>query len=234
MKKRTKIIVIIMLSIIIISRITYAVTIYICESSQVSYDNAISLLEAENVQDALDELYFIANNYKDIIDDLDDLESKLYPVGSIYIGINDTNPSAYFGGTWVSFGTGRTLAGIDTSQTEFNTLEKTGGEKDHTLTTTELPSHTHGSKTLSGYVNFARYGTSGTGTDIVVNSPTGIISRQTQSGANLLNTGGVSVSNPYYDLVTITATHEHTSVGSGGSHNNLQPYITVYMWKRTS
>ena len=54
---------------------------------------------------------------------------EIYPVGSIYINTVNTNPSTFLGGTWVSFGTGRTLVGVDTSQTEFNTVEKTGGEK---------------------------------------------------------------------------------------------------------
>ena len=53
----------------------------------------------------------------------------MYPIGSIYISVNSTNPSKYFGGTWVSWGTGRVPVGVDASQTEFNTVEKTGGSK---------------------------------------------------------------------------------------------------------
>ncbi len=53
----------------------------------------------------------------------------IYPVGSIYISINDINPSTYFGGTWESFAIGRTLVGVDKNQTEFNEVEKTGGSK---------------------------------------------------------------------------------------------------------
>ena len=67
----------------------------------------------------------------------------VYPVGSVYTSVNNVNPSSLFGGTWVSFASGRTLIGVDTAQTEFNTVQKTGGEKTHTLTTTEIPSHTH-------------------------------------------------------------------------------------------
>lgn len=54
---------------------------------------------------------------------------NVWPVGSIYISVNNTNPSTYFGGTWEAFGTGRCLVGVDTSQSEFNTVMKTGGEK---------------------------------------------------------------------------------------------------------
>jgi hypothetical protein len=67
----------------------------------------------------------------------------VYPVGSIYISVSSTNPSQLFGGTWVAFATGRTLIGIDAGQTEFDTVEETGGAKSKTLTTTELPAHTH-------------------------------------------------------------------------------------------
>lgn len=62
--------------------------------------------------------------------------SMIYPVGSIYMSVNSTNPSLLFGGTWVAWGTGRVPVGVDTSQTEFNTVEKIGGSK-------FLQNHTH-------------------------------------------------------------------------------------------
>ena len=65
------------------------------------------------------------------------------PVGSIYMSVNDINPSIYFGGTWVSWGAGRVPVGVDTSDNDFSTVEKTGGEKEHTLTVNEMPSHSH-------------------------------------------------------------------------------------------
>lgn len=52
-----------------------------------------------------------------------------FPVGSIYFSINSENPSKYFGGTWVTWGAGRVPVGVDTSQTEFNSVEKEGGSK---------------------------------------------------------------------------------------------------------
>ena len=71
--------------------------------------------------------------------------SDVYPVGSIYINAAvSTNPGTLLGfGTWVAFGTGRTMVGIDAAQTEFDTLEETGGSKTHTLTISEIPAHTH-------------------------------------------------------------------------------------------
>ena len=64
-----------------------------------------------------------------------------WPIGSIYISVVNTNPSQWFGGVWESFGSGRVLVGVDTSQTEFNTVLKTGGEKTHKLTINEMPKH---------------------------------------------------------------------------------------------
>lgn len=68
------------------------------------------------------------------------LASTMWPVGSIYIAVVATNPATLLGfGTWSAFATGRTLIGIDAGQTEFDTVEETGGEKTHTLTASELP-----------------------------------------------------------------------------------------------
>jgi hypothetical protein len=71
--------------------------------------------------------------------------ANIYPVGSIYMNASDsTNPATLLGfGTWVAFGAGRVPVGQNTSDSDFNTLEETGGEKNHTLTIAEIPSHTH-------------------------------------------------------------------------------------------
>ena len=68
---------------------------------------------------------------------------EMYPVGSIYMSTSNTNPSSLFGGTWVAWGSGRVPVGVNTSDGNFNTVEKTGGESTHILTTAEMPSHTH-------------------------------------------------------------------------------------------
>jgi hypothetical protein len=122
-----------------------------------------------------------------------------YPVGSIYISVNNTNPSTLFGGTWVAFGTGKTLVGIDTSQTEFNSVEKTGGSK-------YLQAHTH-TTTLS------TYNPSGTGWYYI--GWLGVNNNGRNQQTYGFKTGGVN------DITT-------------GDSGNLQPYITVYMWKRTA
>lgn len=51
----------------------------------------------------------------------------MYPVGSIYMSVVNTNPASYFGGTWVAWGSGRVPVGINTADANFNTVEKTGG-----------------------------------------------------------------------------------------------------------
>ncbi len=84
--------------------------------------------------------------HKDANGNIASVSQPWWPVGSIYLSVNTTNPSSYFGGTWEQIAKGRTLVGVDTSQTEFNTAEKTGGEKKHKLTINEMPSHAHGNK----------------------------------------------------------------------------------------
>ena len=69
----------------------------------------------------------------------------IYPVGSIYINAGvATNPGTLLGfGTWSAFGTGRTIIGVDSSDTDFDAVRETGGAKTHTLTVAEIPAHTH-------------------------------------------------------------------------------------------
>ena len=156
-----------------------------------------------------------------------------YPVGSIYLSINDTNPGTIFGGTWVSFGSGKTLVGVDTNDSAFNTVEKTGGEKMHTLTVAEIPSHTHGSRSLTGTVRFRDI----TAADHnFVAGSSGIFGTsisEVWSGEHTA-AAGTTATDPHWNTISIDATHTHDSVGGGTAHNNLQPYITVYMWKRTA
>ena len=70
-----------------------------------------------------------------------DIFDKIYPVGSIYINAtNNTNPATLLGfGTWVAFGAGKVPVGIDSSDTDFDVAEETGGAKTHTLTESEIP-----------------------------------------------------------------------------------------------
>ena len=71
---------------------------------------------------------------------LDDIWKTIYPVGSIYMSVNNTDPGTLFGGTWEAWGTGRVPVGVDSGDSDFSASEKTGGEK----------TNTHNHYTLSG------------------------------------------------------------------------------------
>jgi hypothetical protein len=134
----------------------------------------------------------------------------VYPVGSIYTNAtNATNPGTLLGfGTWTAFGAGRVMVGFDSADTLFNAAEKTGGSKDAIVV-----AHTH-SITDPGHSHTlpARIGSD----DNVKNVPQGL-----QEGGSS-STGGATTG------ISINST------GSSGTNANLQPYITVYMWKRTA
>ena len=101
----------------------------------------------------------------------------------------------------------------------FNTLGKTGGEENHTLTISEIPAHTHGNKTLTGHVsNISHASSSG-----ILNT-SGIFSARK---SNEYVTYSAESNQASYDGFYIDLTHEHNSVGGSGNHNNLQPYITI-------
>lgn len=132
----------------------------------------------------------------------------VYPVGSVYISVDSTSPATLFGGTWVEFGAGKVMVGRDASDADFDTAEETGGEKTHTLTVTEMPSHNHS-------VAASHRHTVGVGTG---------------ADTSAARAGGPQSTTFYSGYASITI----NSTGGDGAHNNLQPYIVVYMWKRTA
>lgn len=136
---------------------------------------------------------------------------RLYPIGSIYFSAVGTNPSELFGfGTWQAWGAGRVPVGVDASQTEFNAVEKTGGEKAHALTINEMPSHTH-------EISYRPIGDPSDDPFALFKSEGGITGTYNSPGTELSQ-----------DAL------EAKAAGGGQAHNNLQPYITCYMWKRTA
>lgn len=148
----------------------------------------------------------------------------VYPVGSIYINATDaTNPATLLGfGTWVAWGAGRVPVGFDSGETEFNAAEKTGGEKTHLLTSGEsgLPAHNHGvTDPGHGHAGFSN------GSKSVVGSA----DTYAQLNSGLTITGTVAANS-----TTGISIQNNGAANAGAAHNNLQPYITVYMWKRTA
>ena len=77
----------------------------------------------------------------------------IYPVGSIYMSVNSTNPSMFLGGTWEAWGSGKMPVGVDSLDNDFSKVEKSGGEKTHKLTVNEMPSHNHGRISLVGDIH---------------------------------------------------------------------------------
>lgn len=123
-------------------------------------------------------------------------------VGDLYFTTTPTNPSTVVGGTWAAWGGGRTPVGVNPADTDFKTVEKTGGEKTHTLTVDEVAPHSH--------IETVYWNGGGTGA---------------------AHPAAIEAGDPrkYGGLVART---ENT--GGGQAHNNLQPYITCYIWKRTT
>lgn len=153
--------------------------------------------------------------------------NKVYPVGSIYLSVNSTNPSSYFGGTWVAWGSGRVPIGVNTSDTSFNTVEKTGGSKTHAITSNEMPSHNH-SVSLTTSSNGAH------------THSVGYYSPTFGAGSYPVNTTSTAGFNEKTYKTNSAGAHTHSvsgntgSKGSGTAMSLLQPYITCYMWKRTA
>lgn len=149
---------------------------------------------------------------------------KVYPVGSIYMSTVSTNPATLFGfGTWEAMPAGRVLLAQGKSSwgTTYN-AGSTGGEATHTLTVGELPAHNHtaSTNTTGNHTHqFQLYGPNG---DTHMNFPSDYDTNYARSKGTTLSAGN----------------HSHTininNTGSSQPHNNIQPYIAVYMWKRTA
>jgi hypothetical protein len=173
--------------------------------------------------------------------------SEAFPVGSVFLSVVATNPATLLGyGTWSSFGAGRVLVGRDAGDPDFDTVEETGGAKEvaaagananesaHTHAYTQVPNHTHiiaagqgshqhgmqegqtdGAGNLADRSNAASAATMVTDLatlpQMVTDNPTGGVASGTTQGGSA---------------------HTHTFTGAATSV--VQPYIVVYMWKRTA
>ena len=134
----------------------------------------------------------------------------LYPVGSIYINAtSSTNPATLLGfGTWTAFGAGRVMVGLDASDALFDTAEETGGSKDAVVV-----SHTHGINDPGHAHTYTRY------TELAVQDGS---ATPCWAGTSTVNTGSANTG------ISVNTT------GVSGTNANVQPYITVRMWKRTA
>ncbi len=135
------------------------------------------------------------------------LLNLVYPIGSIYMSVNDVDPSVLFGGKWEKL-QDRFLLGSGSKA-----LGSSGGEENHTLSEAEMPSHNH-------TVNILLQGWKDWGT----------IKDQrfaTSSWITFPQYGGTTANKTYGDMGYTT------NRGSSQPHNNMPPYLTVNMWKRT-
>lgn len=208
---------------------------------------------AGRVNNAVNTANNAANTAEQVKVEMDAVTNKIYPVGSIYISVNNANPASFFGGSWTAFATGRTIVGVDTSQGEFNSVEKAGGHKElqshahglnnhvHSLNnhTHTVPNHVH---TMQGAGNHYHYlginkdavqkGTSYNKPNNFESGSTSYKSNTTGNHTHTMNSSG-SCTTGANNGNTGGNSGNTTSTG-GGNAGNLQPYITVYMWKRTN
>ncbi|MDO4446178.1 MAG: hypothetical protein Q4C97_11690 [Bacillota bacterium] len=180
---------------------------------------------------------------------VDAILKNLYPIGSIYFSTVDKNPSEYFGGTWVQWGSGRVPVGVDSMQSEFNYAEKTGGIKtvdlshSHTVNSHSHSSPAHSHSLESGWAKIGRCGNYMEG----IAYKTGAGAGSTTYDRAQTNGGGIAGGSfAATDTTALGGSTSSTSPGNtgsaspgtnsqlSGSQSILQPYITCYMWKRTA
>lgn len=185
----------------------------------------------------------LATDLEERIDNADsqitDILTQIYPVGAIYISVNDTNPSSIFGGTWEKVEDRFLLA---SGSTYINGA--TGGEAEHTLTEQEIPWHSH---TYAETMNVSPHaltieempahthsvsnnGTmaasvSGSGSMLTTYNPLNPTTYITESTG-----GGQGHSHGIYQESRQTGKYGYTSP----THNNMPPYLVVNMWVRVS
>lgn len=170
----------------------------------------------------------------------------IYPVGSIYMSVNNINPSIWLGGTWSAWGSGKVPIGVSLGDSDFGTVEQEGGNKNHTLTTAQIPSHTHslnnhthsipsltGTAASNGnhthYNHMYKGGSSGSAR--WVNSSE---ENSTADWTSIPSAGAHTHSVSTNASTTGKSSGNTGATGSGSSFSLLQPYITCYMWKRTA
>jgi len=143
----------------------------------------------------------------------------LYPVGSIYTNASvSTNPATLLGfGTWTAFGAGRVMVGFDSGNALFDTAEETGGSADAITV-----SHTHTATSTSTVTDPGHFHTAAR------------FSGGSSQGVGSVDNDNASVTSTATTGITVGTTTTVASAGSSGTNANYQPYITVYIWKRTA
>lgn len=158
--------------------------------------------------------------------------NAVWPVGAIYMSISSTSPAALFGGTWERITGCFLLAATDGGGNGGNSNASirpgyTGGEATHTLAEGEMPSHAH---TVYGFQSKAENGTR----NYLTMQADGNLVVYTSSGQAKWAASSKQTSTPIDKKVWTAGVDGTTSSkGSGSAHNNMPPYLAVYVWKRT-
>lgn len=192
-----------------------------------------------------------SNAHQDIrnsIPKIDNLNNLIYPVGSIYMSVNDVNPATLFGGTWEKIKDAFLLASGDVYSNG-----STGGEATHTLTENEMPSHTHiqnshnHTQNSHNHTQNSHNHTQNAHHHEMTGSKTASIAEGSylrigyvgkEASKNTKNTTATNKATTATNKATTatnqsaTATNQNT--GGGQAHENMPPYLTVNVWKRTA
>ena len=149
---------------------------------------------------------------------------SIYPVGSIYMSVNSTSPATLFGGTWTQL-KDRFLLGAGTTYSN----GATGGAATHKLTVAEMPSHAHDTPFFNNMTNNGEMKS-----DFI-----GVFGKGMTASAAIKEMGASSTMEMWWINQTNTAegnewSYLTSSKGGNTAHNNMPPYLVVYMWKRTA
>ena len=216
------------------------------------------IVKAETIDEKINTLLTNVANLDTEIDNLNNID-KLYPIGSIYITTTATNPSTIFGGTWVAYSQGRQLVGVGSNGISSYSYNATGGSSTVKLTSANLPAHSHTitptgtvASTFTGNevvtnsagahthsLDFGLAVEEAAGYGLVMATYSAYTDRVLVSGISTIidSAGAHSHTITPTGTVTSTFTGSEVTTSSVGNSNNLNiqnPYITVYMWKRTA
>ena len=148
----------------------------------------------------------------------------IYPIGSIYLSVNSTSPATLFGGSWTQL-KDRFLLGAGSTYSS----GATGGAATHKLSVAEMPSHAHDTPFFNNMINNGEMKS-----DFI-----GVFGKGVTASQALKDTGQTSTMEMWWINQTNTAEGNEwayltSAKGSGSAHNNMPPYLVVYMWKRTA
>jgi hypothetical protein len=167
------------------------------------------------------------------------LANTLYPVGSVFLSVLATSPATLLGfGTWARIAEGQMLTGFKTGDSDFGTLEATGGAKTKTITQANLPNVSVGNASATHTHSGTTSGQSQTHTHKYGDSTANVGQGSTHQSAN--NNSGYDSGNASVDHThtvttgTESATHAHSLGGSGTALDVINPFFVIYAWKRTA